>query len=275
MPFDLFAKNEKWYMRGITGYYNFSYFFYGIGNEMNNDHEELYDVDFFRFRVDVMNLIRPNLYLGLRYWLEDYEMVKVEEGGLLNSNQIVGSNGGLVSTTGLISLWDKRDNYNYPTKGYLLESLILINSKFLGSEFEFTRFSFDYSIYQSLGKNVFATNLFMVGMGGNPPFNELAFIGGRDKMRGYYLGRFRDKNLIMLQTEWRRMLFWRIGMVAFAGFGNVSSQINQFVFDNTRSSAGLGLRYMLDTKERINVRFDYAIGEDGSDGFYVAFREAF
>ncbi len=275
MPFDLYLKNEKWYLKGITGYYDFSYFFYGIGNEATNEQEELYNIDYFRFRIDAMNLLRPHLYVGIRYWMEDYKVKDVAEGGQLAGGQISGFNGGTVSTAGLISLWDTRNNYNYPSKGHLLQTLLLNNSKTLGSDFNFNRLSFDYSNYFSLGDNIIATNLYMVAMNGDPPFNELAFIGGRNKMRGYYLGRYRNMNLAMVQAEYRRTLFWRVGMAAFIGSGNVSPDLQSFAFKNTVSSGGIGLRYMLDTKEKINVRFDYAIGEDGSDGFYVAFREAF
>ncbi len=275
MPFDLFIKNEDWWIRGLTGYYDFRYFFYGIGNQATEDQEELYDLDFFRFRIDALRLVRKHWYLGTRYWLEDYKVVDVEEAGLLGTNDIIGSEEGLVSTAGIISLWDTRDNYNYPSSGHFLEALMLLNAHELGSDFRFSRISLDYAFYKSIGKNVIASNIFVVGMQGDPPFNELAFIGGSNKMRGYYLGRYRDKNLAIFQVEWRRMLFWRIGLTAFAGFGNVAPELYAFALSNTRSSGGLGFRFQLDDKEKINFRVDYAIGERGSSGFYVAFREAF
>jgi hypothetical protein len=57
---------------------------------------------------------------------------------------------------------------------------------------------------------------------GNTPFRKLEELGGADMMRGYYGGRFTDKCLMAYQAEYRRLLFWRIGMVAFAATGEVA-----------------------------------------------------
>jgi hypothetical protein len=38
---------------------------------------------------------------------------------------------------------------------------------------------------------------------------------------------------------------------------------------------GAGLRFLIDRKEQVNLRFDYAIGADGQSGFYIGFGESF
>lgn len=45
-------------------------------------------------------------------------------------------------------------------------------------------------------------------------------------MRGYFQGRLRDRNTLMLQAEYRRKLIWNVGVTAFAGFGSVSRNID-------------------------------------------------
>ena len=92
-------------------------------------------------------------------------------------------------------------------------------------------------------------------------------------MRGYYRGRYRDNNMYSVQAEYRIPVYWRFGLDIFAGFGDVGPNI---IFDlkTTKPSYGVGLRFSVDKKEKINIRFDYARGKD-SQAFYISFGEAF
>jgi outer membrane protein assembly factor BamA len=222
-----------------------------------------------------MKVVKPSWYLGGRSWFDDDDLVKIKEQGLLQTQQIIGANGGTISSLGLISLFDSRDNYNYPTKGTYFETLALPNLNAFGSDFEFTRFSADYVTFLSKGKNILALNLFAVAIAGEAPFNELAFIGGTNKMRGYFEGRHRNRNLMMAQAEYRRFLFWKLGIVGFAGYGVVSRDINDFQSQNIKPSGGLGLRFRLNEDERINLRIDFGYGEKDNSGVYLTIGEAF
>ena len=68
------------------------------------------------------------------------------------------------------------------------------------------------------------------------------------KMRGYYEGQFRDRNLAMLQLEFRRHLFWKIGIVGFRNW--CCEKMNELELNNLRITGGAGLRYQLDPKEK-------------------------
>lgn len=129
--------------------------------------------------------------------------------------------------------------------------------------------------YLGKNKNVVAVNLYGVATLGTVPFNELTLIGGTRRMRGYFEGRFRDRNMLMAQTEFRRELFWNFGFVAFAACGVVSKNIENFEVQNVKPIGGVGLRYRLSQDEKINLRLDYGIGESGSSGFYLTIGEAF
>lgn len=275
LPFQLYLKDENYYAFGELGYYKYSYRFFGIGTELPLSNEEVYNVDFPRVRINVMKLTRPNWYVGVRYWFDGYDITELKENGILSSNTITGSEGGTVSSLGFISLVDSRDDYNYPTQGTYFEFVALPNLNAFGSDFEFTRFSADYVKYLSKEKNVLAINLFGTATLGKPPFNEMALIGGARRMRGYFEGRFRDRNMLMVQAEYRRELRWKLGLVAFTGLGIVSNNITSFESKNSKASGGLGLRYQLSSDERINLRLDYGIGEGGNSGFYLTIVEAF
>lgn len=275
LPFQVYYKNEKYYAFGEFGYYKYSYRFFGVGNDLPAENEELYNVNFPRVRLNMMKLVKPSWYLGARYWFDEYDIVKTKEQGLLQTRNIVGASGGTISSLGLISLYDTRDNYNYPSKGTYFETLILPNLNAFGSDFEYTRFSADYVTFFSKGKNILALNLFAVAIAGEAPFNELAFIGGRSKMRGYFEGRYRNRNLLMTQAEYRRFLFWKLGMVAFVGYGVVSRDLGEMQLQNIKPSGGVGLRYRLTEDEKINIRLDFGYGEKDNSGVYLTIGEAF
>lgn len=275
-PYQFFVKENKYNIFGQLYYYNYSYNFYGVGNDVPKDYEELYFVNIPRVRINATQLVRKNLYLGVRYWFDEFDLQQKEEGGLLDRNLVDGSEGGTISSLGLVALYDSRDNYNYPEKGAWLEVLALPNRQEFGSDFNYVRFSLDYVKYKKVAsKSVLALNLFGVSNFGEVPFNEMAFIGGRSKMRGYYEGRFRDKHLWMLQAEWRQEIKGKIGAVAFGGIGGIASQLDEFEMENTIPAGGVGLRYRMDEADKINIRLDYGIGLYGSSGIYLTFGEAF
>lgn len=110
---------------------------------------------------------------------------------------------------------------------------------------------------------------------GAAPFYDLAFLGGDATARGYYFGRFRDNALLSLQAEIRQALFWRLGFTIFGGISKLYNNFSNINFNFLKPNAGLGLRFLVDKREKVNLRFDFAWGEAGQNGFYVAFGESF
>lgn len=94
-------------------------------------------------------------------------------------------------------------------------------------------------------------------------------------MRGYIYGRYRDKNMITLQTEYRFPLFWRFGAVGFVGAGDVASRYDKFRFNSFKYTFGFGIQFMFDLQEKINARLDIGFGENGKSCIYVMVLEAF
>ncbi len=110
---------------------------------------------------------------------------------------------------------------------------------------------------------------------GEVPLRSYALLGGSNTMRGYYQGRYRDKNMAVVQAEYRAALFWRFGAVAFADLGNVGSELKDLNFQGLKYSYGAGLRFALNKTEKLNLRLDYGIGRNFSNGFYLQLGEAF
>jgi Omp85 superfamily domain len=274
-PFQLFFDNEKYLITGETGYYVYNYFFHGVGNSNPKEYVETYDVTFPRLRINVMKQIYPQLFAGIRYSFDNFKITKRETGKLLSENIIAGSKGGATSGIGLVVRFDKRDNIFSPTKGIFTDFFTQIDKNWTGSQFDFQKYSLDFSTYFSNKFNhTLALNFYSVANFGNPPFYQMALIGGTKKLRGFYEGRYRDKNVAIFQAEYRVPIVGRLGAVAFAGTGLVADKIKNYQLKNLRTSYGGGLRIMLDKVQKINLRLDYGIGEKKGN-FYFTITEAF
>lgn len=276
LPFQFFSKDETWQAYGELGYYRYVYQYFGNGNETRKSDEESYDVNYPRVRLNLLRLVAPHHYLGLRYWWDDYRIAKVKTGGVLDLQGVIGSEGGVVSGTGLVWNYDSRDQLFYPTKGFWTEAELFVNDEALGSDFNFSRLALDVVGYFSKNKkHVLALNAWLVFTQGDVPFQQLAFIGGPKKMRGYFEGRHRDKNLWTLQAEYRALVKGRFGAVAFGGMGAVSPDVERLFGQKVHFTFGAGLRFMLSKKDHINLRLDVAANEDGAVFPYLTVREAF
>ena len=60
----------------------------------------------------------------------------------------------------------------------------------------------------------------------------------------------------------------------FAGYGDVSDEIDGFRLRDFKYSAGGGIRFLINLQERTNLRLDFGFGKD-SFGVYATISEAF
>ncbi|HTF82211.1 MAG TPA: hypothetical protein VL947_10810, partial [Cytophagales bacterium] len=114
---------------------------------------------------------------------------------------------------------------------------------------------------------------------GSTPFNQLALLGGESIMRGYYLGRYRDRNQVAAQLEYRFLpipfnFTKRWGAAVFGGTGAVFGNIDTFSFNNFVWAGGAGIRFLLFPRKDIYTRFDVAATSEGP-GFYIFIGESF
>ena len=96
-------------------------------------------------------------------------------------------------------------------------------------------------------------------------------------MRGYYTGRFRDRNFVAAQAEYRWLPFpfsKRFGGVLFASAGTVSPNTSMLAREQWHPAIGAGLRFMVFPKKDIFIRADFALTPEGN-GLYIYTGEAF
>jgi outer membrane protein assembly factor BamA len=250
--------------------------FYGVGNDVTEDMEEPFTSRFAKVSIEALKKIRGPLNIGFQYFFDDTRMKEVEAGGLLDSGTVTGSSGGTVSGFGYFMTWDSRDSIFYTTSGSFHQFSVMAFGRTLGSDFSFNRFYFDLRKYIRFSfAHCLALQTRFLFQTGDPPFWRMGLIGGQESMRGYYSGRYRDKNMITLQAEYRwTPIFWRLGLVAFAGLGDVAAAPDGFDLGEFKYSYGLGLRFVFDPKQRLHIRLDFGFGKDTS-GFYFTAGEAF
>ena len=75
------------------------------------------------------------------------------------------------------------------------------------------------------------------------PFFMLPALGGGSSLRGYSSWRFRDKNSLLLQAEWRIMVNRYLDMAFFYDAGKVAARTSDLDFDGLKDDFGFGLRF--------------------------------
>ncbi|MCP5052626.1 MAG: BamA/TamA family outer membrane protein [bacterium] len=272
---ELYFKNNSYRLNSYTKLEKFPFKFYGIGSDTLEEDEEVYTSKGVTFFFSLLKKLGRGFNIGLQYNLVDWEISETEEAGQLDSGFIAGSSGGTISGVGFVFNRDTRDHIYFPMRGDFFEFNARTHREFLGSTYEFTTLTLDLRKYFTVfSSHVLAVRTLIKSQTGTVPFIELARMGGEFVMRGYFDGRFRDKNLAVLEAEYRMPLSGRFGLVGFTGIGQVAPTLGELGFDNLKPSYGLGLRYLFDKKEKIRIRFDLAFGK-GTSGFYFSVFEAF
>lgn len=272
---NIFSRNENYLYKGELRYREFPDRYYGIGNSTSKSDEEMYSYSLISVKNLALKKIRNSLFAGIDYHFEYEYNFSYTEGGNLSQGDITGYQGGIGSALGLVGIIDSRDNAINTHHGQLLEVSTYFYTKALGSSFNFFVANGSYQNYWTFRKKhtlAFQTKLRLSY--GEVPFLDLSTLGSDELIRGYPKNRFRDHHFVGSQLEYRFPLFWRVGMVGFVGLGDVFSSVSDIRANTLKYSIGSGLRFVVNPAERLNIRFDYAVGREGGY-FYFAVAEAF
>lgn len=260
---------QRWLGQGSWSYFPTK--FYGIGAQTPERNEEDYTPRTFALQGQFLLRLRPGLNVGPALEYQRLSLARVEAGGLLATGSVPGTDGGDSAGGGLVIQFDTRDNVFFPTRGHLHEAAVVA----FGGDDTWTRWRLDLRRYLPLGpRHTVALQALLLANSGQPPFTQLALLGGQNVLRGYYEGRDRDRSLAAFQAEYRRPLGGRFGATLFAAAGTVARDTDRLAITQARVAGGLGLRYQLSVSEGINFRLDYGVGEDSS-GMYFTATEAF
>jgi hypothetical protein len=253
-------------------------YIFGIGNDVVREDQEQVTTNRFKIEGNFTWLFSNKLYIGPQFDFANYFDVSADSNSFLRRDNVLGLNGGNNVGLGLAVLLEKRNNrYNSTTGGYI-EFTYLYYAKAIGSDYEYSRMDLDLRKYFTPWRNlkhVIALQTTTTYSSDGAPFYDLGLMGGEVKMRGYYLGAYRDHVLVDAQAEYRMPVWKIIGLVGFFGVGRVAPTYGELSLDGFHYSYGAGFRIKVDSKNNINVRFDFGFGPDGINGSYINFTEAF
>lgn len=280
---DTWTKGNNYHILNEIRFKKLPFNFYGLGNNTNFSNQDDLVQELIKLNFDLEKNVGRNLYSGISLGFENYSFKdKIPDGIFSMANNISGKNGGRVVYLGLSQSLDTRNNNNYPTKGFFGRTTYQYAPNLFGSDnFVGSKVGLNLRNFWRLGdKFVLGTQGIYNGLiGADIPFYVLPQLGSDEIMRGYYAGRYRDKNLLALQAELRFRYNNRFGAVLFAGGGNVWG-ISKFSLNTFKPNLGGGLRYFFDPAKGLSVRLDYGIGEKKPNekrqsGLYISLAEAF
>lgn len=272
---ELFLFDEGMHFEASVSAARFPDRFFGIGNGTLRENEEWFTPVFYNLELMPKWRVASGAYLGPRLRLLRADVRRTEAGGVLARGDVTGSTGGMSLELGFAALWDTRDRTLYPRDGGLLRVQAGSSRPAWGADFDYDALRFDARLYRSLpwANHVLSAQAIVELRSGAPPFYDLGMLGGAEMLRGYYQGRYRDRQYLAWQVEHRFPLVWRLGAVLFGAAGVVAPELADLRWRDTRLAAGLGLRVAPLDDVPVNIRLDAAYGD--ALEFYFGIGEAF
>ncbi|OYU97482.1 MAG: hypothetical protein CFE21_04095 [Bacteroidetes bacterium B1(2017)] len=248
-----------------------------------------YAIEYYYLKLHetLMRRIVPNVYAGVGYYYDYFWDIREKQNTrhrgvpepipfVLNKEEKAA---GWVAKVN----YDTRPRLINPSKGFYASVLLRHNPKWLGSTSKWSSGLVELRKFFTLpgrAKNVLAFwsyNWFTVA--GTPTYLMLPSTGWDDYFnsgRGYIQGRFRGKDMVYLESEYRFKIL-RSGLLGGVLFANAQ----YFTGSPERSNSvwapggGVGLRLKVNKLSATNLAIDYGFGLNGSQGFFVNLGEAF
>lgn len=280
---DIWSPRNKYHYTSEIRYKNFPFNFYGIGNATLASNENPLSQKLFKLNGGIEKQFGESRYSGFNIAFENYQFTNIASGGIWNNDpQVFDKDGGKLIFLGFTQIYDSRNSNTYTTKGLFVKiNYSYAPNIFGGDNFTGGLLKMDFRNFNSINKKLsIGLNANFQSLNGeNNPFYLLPQLGSDEMMRAYYTGRFRDENLIAIQSEVRFRVHPRFGIVGFGGTGNVFKK-RDFSLRDFKPNLGGGFRYFFDIEKGLSVRMDYGIGEKNQGekrqtGFYLSLGEAF
>lgn len=313
LRFDLYLKENKWYITGDNRLLFFAQPTYGLGiyglqgqpytfnvggsevskivqaQDMRFNYVRLYET--FSRRIVKKWYAGVGLMFDIDFKIKDEYLKLDTPNAQLSSHYIYSKSYGFdtshYSANGFAFtlMQDSRDNPVNAYSGTYFNLIFRINPVSLGSTQNSTMLYYEWRNYISLSKkdprNVLAFWLWGVMVtSGRMPYLALPAITWdtyNRSGRGYIQGRFRGNDMIYEEAEYRFRLS-RNGLFGGVAFINLTTASNpltgQSVFYSVAPGYGFGLRIKMNNNDRTNIAIDYGRG-DGFSGVYFNIREAF
>lgn len=284
---DIWTKGNRFNLITDWRYLKYPSSTYGLGGNTQTDSGYDIDYSYLRLHQAILKKVARNFYLGLGYDLDYFWNIHEinPPAGKATDFQTYGLTDEEVSSgISLHFLYDSRRNQINPANGGYYSIIYRPDFTFLGSDANWQSLLFDlrkYFRFPGTSHNVLALwtyDWFSLG-GGNPPYLLLPSTGWdaySNTGRGYIQGRFRSKNMLDLEAEYRFGITPNglLGGVVFADAESFSEMATGN-FQYIQPGYGVGLRISMNKFSRTNLCVDYGWGVNGQGGFFVNLGEVF
>jgi Omp85 superfamily domain len=228
-----YHKEDRFRVLLGAGYVDVNYNLYGIGNAAGNTGLSIpINQTGFGMVSEVLVRVHNKLYAGLRY---HFVKTKVS----LDPNQLLPPDREPDLMIPKIELnlrtaalgphiqRDSRDDTFYPKKGSLFDLRMDFYGQGVGGRLSYQSNNLSYNkCLQVSNRQVLALRGSSCFVRGRVPFYDVCLLGLSQDLRGYEAGRYRDRNMLSAQAEYRFEGPWRFGFVGFVGAGESAKHSN-------------------------------------------------
>ncbi|GAC1488500.1 MAG: BamA/TamA family outer membrane protein [Flavisolibacter sp.] len=281
----LWTKKNRFSFQGVAWYFVYSEKTFGLGGNASNQKENRLDYNFARIYESLLKQVGQDIFIGVGYKFDYHDRV-VEHGnkdGSLSDYYNYGSAKRSISSGPSIDfLFDDRRNQINPRRGSFVNLVYSPKLKFLGSDQDWQFFKADLRKYFKLSpknNNVLALWSLSQFTMGPAPYLDLPSTQWDDFQRtgrGYIQGRFRGKNMLYFESEYRFKITHN-GVLGGVAFANAQSftEPSTTSFGKFLPAAGGGIRIKVNKYTRTNLSLYYGIGLNGSSGLFLNLGEVF
>ncbi|GAA4333202.1 hypothetical protein [Flaviaesturariibacter amylovorans] len=260
---------------------------YGLGPHTKASDVYTINFNYLKLHPTVLFRLRSNLYGGPIYFYDRFTRVTEVDPkpGVVTDFQKYGLQPSVTASgVGVRVLYDSRRSLIKPVNGWFASATVRINPTGLGSTNSWQSVVLEgrhYIPFPRKSRNILALwsyNWLTVG-GGRPPYLLLpsnAWDDWHNTGRGYVQGRYRGRNLLFFESEYR-MEFSRSGLLGGTVFANAQAYPENPLegLGRVLPAVGAGIRIKLNKYSGTNIALDYGFGVNGSQAISMNLGEVF
>lgn len=266
-----YSPGDKYRITYDADFAHFPLEFWGIGYE--NNHLDANETDYTELQANLSMgfswRLPHNIFIGPILDFHYAKATKAESTVLWEGQDLRTFSYGM----GISLSYDTRDYASNASNGWNVRITQEFFPRFFGNDYPFSLSELTIGWYKQFWQSgVWAFQLHGCATYGDTPWSMLPTIDKSNSIRGYYEGRYRNKNEVDLAVELRQRVWNRIGIVVWGGVGTVFKNPDEVNINTLLPSYGLGLRWEL--KKKVNIRLDFGIGKH-STGLSIGMNETF